>query len=137
MYWHKLKLRQLGKKIGQAIATVIILFACNPKSALAQANVCLSSQQGGLSGTGVTPFISGEVGPNGVANRDAAITLDDSWRAAVSGLTGFNNFQTRIDPGPDTNIASPFQLLSTASGANVDVFVSSLDMTDIDTCLGT
>ena len=98
--------------------------------------VCPSSQQGGLASTSITPYISSEVGPDGVANRDSAIGLDDSWRTAAQ-ADGLNTFQTWIESGPDTTIASPYQLLDTANGASVDVFVSSLDMTNIDDCTGT
>ncbi len=84
----------------------------------------------------LSPYISAEVGPDGVANRNAAISLDDDWRAAA-GTAGFDSFQPWIETGPDIPITSPYQLLSTATGASVDVQVSSLDMLDINDCLGT
>ncbi len=107
-----------------------------PAHSQTTAGRCLSSQQGGLAGTGISPYISAEVGPNGVANRNAAIRLDNDWRAAAD-TAGFGRFQTWIEPGPDAAIDSPYQLLSTATGASADVWVSSLDMLDLDSCLGT
>lgn len=98
--------------------------------------ICPANQQGGISSTGVIPYISDEVGPNGVANRDAAISLDDDWRISAQS-NGLSTFQTWLSAGPDTTIGSPYQLLSAASGASVDVFVSSLDMVDINDCTGT
>ena len=97
---------------------------------------CQGTTGGFTDGSAIVPYISAEVGPDGVANRSATIGLDDDWRLAA-GTAGFDSFQPWIETGPDISITSPYQLLSTADGSSVDVQVSSLDMFDINRCLGT
>ncbi len=97
---------------------------------------CEGTTGGFTDGAGIVPYISAEVGPDSVANRNAVISLDNSWRVAAS-ASGFGRFQTWVEVGSDLSIASPYQLLSTDTGASVDVEVSSLDMFDINRCLGT
>ncbi|MGB3787292.1 MAG: GEVED domain-containing protein [Phormidesmis sp.] len=100
------------------------------------AQYCKSATGGFTDAAGVVPYISAEVGLDSVSSRNAAISLDDDWRLAAS-ASGFGRFQTWIEIGLDLSITSPYQLLSTATGASVDVSVSSLDMLDMDSCLGT
>ncbi|MGB7088063.1 MAG: hypothetical protein WBD47_21075, partial [Phormidesmis sp.] len=129
----------LSHKLNNTLLSLVLLsgsFFALPAHSQTTAGHCPANQQGGLVGTGITPYISTEVGPNGVANRNAAIRLDNDWRAAAD-TAGFSRFQTWIELGADLSIASPYQILSTATDASVDVWVSSLDMLDINRCTGT
>ncbi len=107
-----------------------------PRAIASGSQYCAGTTGDFTDGAGVSYHISAEVGPDGVANRNAAISLDDDWRAAAD-TAGFDNFQTWIEIGPDVSVTSLHQLLSAATGASVDVQVSSLDMFDINRCVGT
>lgn len=99
------------------------------------AGSCLIGGAGGANGTGLTPYISNEIGPDGVTNRNQVDTLDDTWRNAANNA-GFGKVTVWNSPGPDVPISSnAYPLLTTSSGVMVNV--SLLDMPNISDCLGT